>query len=53
MNIINKIKKTVTSIAGPSRQAKEEKAMKKSARRSPGPTGAKSAVARKSARSGR
>lgn len=50
MNIIDKIKKTVTSIASPSRQVKEEKITKKAARRSPGPTGAKSAVARRSSR---
>ena len=47
------MKKTVTNIAGPSRGVKEEKLTKKSARRSPGPTGAKTAVARRAARSGR
>ncbi len=53
IRIVNKMKKTVANIAGPSRGAKEEKVIKKSARRSPGATAAKSAIPRRAARSGR
>mgnify|MGYP003131175160 CR=1 FL=1 len=52
INIIDKMKKTVTNIAGPSRGVKEQKIAKKSARRAPAAS-AKAAASRRVARSGR
>tara|TARA_Y100001963_G_scaffold89826_1_gene124003 strand:+ start:344 stop:511 length:168 start_codon:yes stop_codon:yes gene_type:complete len=52
IKIVNKMKKTVTNIAGPSRGSKEMKLGKKAARRKPA-LGSKAAVARRASRGGR